>query len=606
MQHLDRLYLTLQAAQRIAVPPSTALTAKLDSVEAALAPRLAALDEFSQRPNANAHSIVEAFLTERASANMPAAAVVAPQGGGEGVGAGAAEPDASAVYRAIALDPFRRMAAAVLGADPDSKLGRLNAIAAGFSGDCVLSVRMLCEGGRHLSLKHPALARLFDLRSHLAEYFTWCLTADSTGAIPSRLRHYSIDGTLGEMSGGSGPPKPGAPLLAKLLRLELDSIDWLGAPGGLLALKAVRDGGKSSAKSTHPDDIYTLPEAVMGIGEFIHQLLVALGASQTVDQGYTFKSWTDLYIRHLECARKLRTRTLRLSHLDRCHEYYLMSLRNVGQDLKAKIFCAQPDQKVISGPLLTDDDEPIASIKQWEANHEASLNLLHDFRGMFSAAPDEEEADSDLLDAWTLPRRSERRGSSSGGAKDSGRGKSDREGKKRQRDEAEDSGAFIPTEPGSAVWAHMWLSGRSELLISGRVWHVTNLAAKFKTTPHSACWPVLLSARVGDNRLAHCEHVGHADHATLTSSAHRLSGFRPAALLADKTLWRYPTVKEKSMLSEQRVKAQGSPRNPPGAGPKVGRGRGNVGRGAPRRAARGGHGQDFRQLSSLLGGESTA
>lgn len=607
MQHLDRLYLTLQASQRIAVPPFTVITAKLSCVEEALAPRVAALDEFAQRPNATAHSVVEAFLAERASANPNAVLPMAAGADGQAESENGGEPDASAVYRAIALEPFRKMAATVLGADLASKLGRLNAIAAGFDGGCVLSVRMLCEGGRHLSLKHPALARLFDLRSHLVEYFTWCLTADAEGVIPSRLRDYSIAGPLGG-AGVSSNSKANTPLLTKLLKFELDSIDWLGSPGGLLDLKAARDGGKSSAKSTHPDDIYTVPEAVTGIGEFIHQLLVAMGASKHTAIGYTFQSWTRLYVDHLERARKLRTKALRLDHLDRCHDYFLMALRHFGQQLKARVYCAQPDLKTITGPLITDDDDPVASIKQWESNHEASLNLLHDFRGMFSAGGDAEGSSDDLLDIWTLPRRSERRDSHANATRavDKSREKN-RGGNKRQREEEDDGGVFTPTTPGSATWAHLWLSGGAELLISGRVWHIDNLAAKFKVTKNAVCWPVLLSARFGDNKLAHCEHVGKAGHSSLTSAAHRLSGFRPASLFADTSLWRYPTDKEKATLSAQRAKAQpGASKSSPEVGRGRARGRDGRGRRARGRDARGGRGQGFQQPSSPLGEETTA
>lgn len=595
-QHLDRLYYTLQSAQGMAVPTSTTLLAKLDCVEAALAPRVAALDEFMVRPNATAHSVVEAFIAERVSANPHAPAVAPPQAGAADGHSGNVEPDAAAVYRAIALEKFRHMANDVLKEDINSRVGRFNAIAAGFDGECMLAVRTLCEGSRPLSLKHPALARLFDLRSHLADYFTWCLTADSSGKVPSRLATYSILGRPGQPS-DSVSQKAGLAFLSQLLKFDLAAMDWLTSPGGLLSLKAVRDGGEIAAKGTHPDDIYTVPEVVSEIGEFVHQLLVAMGAPRNYHNGvgYTFAGWTQLYVQHLLMAKKLRTRELRLEHLDRCHEYFISALRHYGQELKARVFCAQPDLNSFATPLLTDQDEPVISIKGWEASHETALDMLHKFRGMFSPekAAHDNGRGAELEDAWVLPRRSQRGGRSHTPSANPGQNRHalergvDSEGtRKRPRDAREATPPNIPVAPGSATWAHLWLAGRSELFISGRVWKIRKLAAKLKVRPNQVvCWPVVLSARVGDNRLAHCEHPNKAGHEAMDSAAHKVAGFRVSALVEDTTLWRYATDQEKEALRLQRAQQASE------AGPKeIKRAARGAERGQARRA-RGG--QDF-------------
>lgn len=601
MQHLDRLYHALQAAQGIAAPSSATLTAKLDCVEAALAARLATIDEFGSRPNATARSVVESFIAERASANLAATSVNTVVDGAGEPATGGPEPDASAVYRAIALEQFRRMAHAVLS-EADNRVGRLNAIAAGFDGNCVLSVRMLCEGSRPLSLKHPALARLYDLRPHLAEYFTWCLTACSDGTVPSRLSGYSI---LGRPDSDAATQKAGQTFLAQLLRFELHAMDWLAAPGGLLALKAAKDGGVVAARGTHPDDVYTIPEVVSEIGEFIHQLLVAMGApnSKSDSAGYSFAEWTQLYTRHLLMAKKLQSRALRLEHLDRCHEYFRAALRRYGQELKARVYCAQPDLKSISLPLLTDQDEPVVSILEWESSHETALNLIHKFRGMFGPeSSSSHRSEAELDDAWSLPRRSQRskRGHAGKPEEPAGRKVDPR---KRQR---ADANPMLPraqaTSPGSAVNAHLWLTGRSELLISGRVWKVHKLASKFKLKPgQPICWPVILSARVGDNRLAHCEHVGQQGHEDLESVAHRIAGFRASAIIEDSSLWRYPTEQEKEKLRSR----QDQPTRPATSRPGTSRQRPpRESKRAMAQPARGG--QDFRSPSPPKVEEVTA
>lgn len=613
MQHLDRLYYTLQAAQRIVVPASTTLVAKLDCVEAALAPRIAALDEFVLRPNATAHSVVEAFIAERTSANPNAPASSAPANGAGEEPASGAEPDASAVYRAIALEQFRKMATAVLKEDTSTRMGRLNAIAAGFDGQCMLAVRMLCEGGRQLSLKHPALAKLFDLRSHLADYFTWCLTADDKGHIPPRLSEYSIVGRHSSLN-SSAVQKTGQAFLNQLLKFELATMDWLSAPGGLLALKAVRDGGDVAAKGTHPDDVYTIPEVVSEIGDFIHQLLVAMGApdNKHAKGGYSFAEWTQFYVRHLLMAKKLRTLELRFQHLDRCHEYFLAALRHYGQELQTRVYCAQPDVKSFDAPLLTDQDELVVSIKAWESSHETALELLHKFRGMFS--PDgpsgASRKEAELEDAWTLPRRSQRNGRprGSGDSSADSRGKQPDKARgadnprKRPREDKEVTSANSVMAPGSATWSHLWLSGRSELFVSGRVWKIRKVAAKLKVEAgRTICWPVVLSARVGDNRLAHCEHHDKAGHETLDSAAHKIAGFRASTLVEDTSLWRYATDREKDALRAQRAHtADSDPKHSSQRGKGAARG---LGRGRARHA-RGG--QDFQPPSPPQVEEVTA
>jgi len=118
----------------------------------------------------------------------------------------------------------------------------------------------------------------------------------------------------------------------------------------------------------------------------------------------------------------------------------------------------------------------------------------------------------------------------------------------------------ITLSPGSATNAHLWLSGRSELLISGRVWKVHKLASKLKLKAgQPVCWPVILSAKVGGNRLSHCEHAGQLGHETLDSPAHRIAGFRASAVIEDSSLWRYPTEREKETLRERQGQVQAQP-----------------------------------------------
>lgn len=507
MQHLDRLYVALQSTHGITDASIVPVTSKLDLVEGTLAPRVSALDEFINNPGATAHSVVEAFLAERASANIqPNAPPLTARSGvqtDQTLDSDGIEPDSSAVYRAIAQESFRRMAASVLAEDPNSRIGRLNAIAAGFDGQCVLGVRMLCEGNRALSLKHSALSRLFDLRAHLADYFTWCLLADSSGKIPSRMSNYSLVGRppRSDDSQGIATAKAGQTFLTQLLAFELASMDWLNSPGGLVALKAVRDGGDASARNINAADAFTIPEIVNELGEFIHQLLVAMGAPKSGQgTGYSFAEWARFYVNHLLLAKKLRTRDLRLEHLDRCHEYFVTSLGHYGRELKSRVYCAQPDQKSIATPLFSDQDELIATMKEWESSHETALDMLHKFRGMFApvSADAKGKQNEELDDPWVLPKRSQRQAPQKhpeAGTSKGGKQPEENPKRKRERERSANSGdGSASAAPGSTTWAHLWLSNRTELFISGRVWKIKKLAAKLKVKPgREVCWPVLYS-----------------------------------------------------------------------------------------------------------------
>lgn len=216
--------------------------------------------------------------------------------------------------------------------------------------------------------------------------------------------------------------------------------------------------------------------------------------------------------------------------------------------------------------------------------------MLHKFRGMFGPgeAGGSGRQQVDLDDAWTLPRRSQRSKRTFGEKTDEGKGSGDP--RKRARTDKETAPArTLAPSPGSATGAHLWLSGRTELYISGRVWKIRKLAAKLKLKAGQAvCWPVVLSARVGENRLAHCEHAGQPGHENIDGTAHKIAGFRASAIIEDESLWRYPTEEERETLRERRAQAPVVPARRPGV-PDRGAAR-EARRGAPRQA-RGG--QDF-------------
>ena len=114
-------------------------------------------------------------------------------------------------------------------ADVSSMVGKFDAIASGFTGDCVVTVRALCKPQNSLVEKHPAIAQLHDLHRYLAEYFSWMLTADADGVVSQRMERYSF---VGELQEDGEPTKEGKAFLRHLLKLRLSTNGLVARPLG--------------------------------------------------------------------------------------------------------------------------------------------------------------------------------------------------------------------------------------------------------------------------------------------------------------------------------------------------------------------------------------
>ena len=194
------------------------LTDALPVLEGELSRRRPVLVEAAAQPNVTASSIVTEVLKGRLQRRGGGSA--GPSGNGdEDVPREEAEASADGVDQAMLRQPYRAVAAAIRRLDASTAKGRRDVIAVGFSGDCVLSVRALCQSSATLTVKSEALAIMQDMCEYLAHYFTWMLTADASGIIPSgSLKEYSFVGALQE---SGEPPAAGLQFLKQLLRFEL-------------------------------------------------------------------------------------------------------------------------------------------------------------------------------------------------------------------------------------------------------------------------------------------------------------------------------------------------------------------------------------------------
>lgn len=267
-----------------------------------------------------------------------------------------------------------------------------------------------------------------------------------------------------------------------------------------------------------------------------------------------------------------------MEHINQCHALFAAGLKLAGDRMAEAVFSLRPDLHTQITPFFSTTEEPLASILQWKTNREHALDLIFSHQGLFPAPPPiSSSADS----PWTLPLRS------------AARGRAATHPGKRPREETEEVNPG--KRPGtnrtySDAALHMWIARGEELYVSGKVWLLKKVATQLKVKINDYCWPVILSLRVGETKLKHCESRGIKGHESLSSAAHCITGFNMDELVAVDGLWRYPTRAEKKGMIQlaKQTEAGSSTARPP----VKGKGKGGRGKGRGRlggRVGRGGH-----------------
>lgn len=573
-------------------------------LEDALSDRwLSVLDEATNAPGATASSVVKAILKDKPTGGAGGSA----QRDGPLDEQEKVEPSINAIELAITKAPFRAVAAALRGIDTSTATGRLDGIAEGFRGECVLAVRALLTP-RPLHSKNETLALLTDLHKYLGDYFTYVLAADGTGQVPARMQKYSFLGPPDER--GKVTPQ-GQAFLDSFTKFDLVSMDWLYAPGGLLAYLRYRNtqGAVSADPLVHPLDVYTVPDQVAALGKMIHSLLVAVGAADTVadedTDGYTFSAWTEMYIEHLRLANDYDTLELRYDHLEHCHQLYTSALHKAGQRLRDAVFSQLPaDKRIDLGVVPPGDEAPVKTLNEKASAIAEIADLRHKYGGVL---PLGHAGPSTPAHPFQLPLRSQNPKHAVAAAAalklQPGQGTGKTTGGKRKFGEEGGSLATVSSgPPGSLVASWMWLKPKQQLFISGVVFNVAAVAKHLGVSVGSKCWVWLLSRKNEVNKPAICDRYGKPGHADPKDAAHSLDKpFDLNAIMADPALCRYPTEEERQQLASQ-MEAAGlasttGAAHRRGGGKGKGRGKG-TGRGKGKGAGRGkgkgkGGDQDF-------------
>ena len=553
-------------------------------LETELTSRLAVVSQAASAPRATATSVAEAVLQDKSDSRGSVQQLLPDSTDGQGP----VRVDASALELALIRQPFRDVANALNEIDLSTMRGKIEGIAAGFNGCAVISIRALVSD-KSLPTRNEAVAKLTDLRPHLDAYFTWILISDDTGEIPSRLSKFSFVGPV--QSDGLVAPE-GVSFREACLTFSFTSMDWMNSPGGVMARKAAQDGTTSKIV-IHPLDVYTVPEWVELLGDYIHAIFVAMGgadepADGTADDALTWKQWNAIYITHLKLATTFPTLELQYNHLEHCHTLYVQALRVAERFWREAVFSKLPADKRVDLGILPVDEEPITTLNKRAEARLKVAEMRHDFGGCLPGL----EAASSTAPPPTFPVRS----NSPGLKAHKLRGKDLAPTKEELHPKRLKGPSPMPLElaqPGAQTASYIWLSA-TVLFISGLVWNVQALAKKLGVSHKAKCWPFILTRKQTANRQSVCDKWGTRGHEDAASVCHVVPNLDIAKLSQDASLCRKPTENEKKRLENQMLRAgilrtdipRGSPA-PLRGGPAL-RGRAR-GRGFKGRGRQGGH-----------------
>lgn len=241
----------------------------LGLIESALHARTPALEEASDKEGATAASVVVSLIHEVSSLRRGTISKPLAENPFSDEQLISVAPADAELEAAISQSPaFKRVCRSLDSVDLRLDYGPRDAIAVGFDGTCVLSIRTLISQSRSgdpVAKRHPSLGLLNDLRPSLPAYLNWMIRADtSTGEIPRKLAKYRF------------ATDSSTEIFHRFLRFELSSMDWISAPHGLQGYRQ-RFNGWAEPIITDPRDHFCQPDLVDELGEFGNRLFVAIG-----------------------------------------------------------------------------------------------------------------------------------------------------------------------------------------------------------------------------------------------------------------------------------------------------------------------------------------
>jgi len=555
------------------------------ALETALHHRRAILDDARGAPNATPATIMQAVEdSERALGLGAAGATDGADGGGAHGGERDGDIRSDAFAEAIRAAPFVHITARLAKIPLTTAKGRLEAIGLGFSGNCLLCVRVLLTGSAALARHHATLELLRALRPFLPEYLHHCAVVDvTTGLVPKWGVKFSL--LTAPKSDSTALPAPSA-LMTHLLALNLGAANFACNLHGAVARRSARDCQNLGA--CDPRDLYVDPTNLKEVKEFGSRLLLGIGAPTTSADGFTWDTFHDRYLEKLEVATHMNSASERLQFLELCSTQYRAALELMSKLLKSVVFGTAPGGKSM-GALLPSDCEPMELLTRRVESFYRLQGLRIDNPGAFEPpGADQQTAlgayplistegrwagaagrghgtgkqhaalEKKLAEAVaTNVKLKARLTHGGGGEADGGAGrKKGAPGKQPPFTQGQEGSCRPKGEIGSLSYTALWLdNGKNDLLVSGHVWNIRALASKFNVKIGEKDWGVLCRAGLDSNRDQVCHNPSHEAHQRTADGslgrAHTLEGFDRDELLSEFA--RACTDEESKLVRRQQV-----------------------------------------------------
>ena len=465
----------------------------------------------------------------------------------------------AAIQAAVRMPSFCTAYTALQATNMDTDSGRMDALNICFRSSSTLIHRYLHFGETSLEARHPLFGLVRCALGAIGLYLGQAIVVRAGRAIPRALEFFSwgaAEDSLNDDNSRSKQTLRFAGVCSQrtlFLQNKLARMDMVNAPGGFLAVDAIRDGTVATFVSL--DQHYKLIAAFEGFQSFIGSVYLACGYPRQSSNGHTWHTLIDVFLEYLKEGRTLAG-AAREAHLNLCDSCFRTALRKIDEAASRRLTEANPGEAPFTFILPFDSDGVIQLSQRLALREEATAFRLALGINAADIAPVVLEGSRESRTTWSRTdrarlgdgderegrsRRTERGGREDrdrGGGRDRGEGRthpprradSPHPGRLDESDSPSRSASRerVPAKPLAPPAGRLvtWNKDRTTFVI-GRagpgltqtLFDAKAIAAHCQVPLASKCWPYLVSTKTGEARLSVCDGTG-PDHVGHTGCAH--------------------------------------------------------------------------------------
>ena len=441
-------------------------------------------------------ALIDAFILQVSEA--------APTSGSSAVAASADDAASNGSVNAQSMTSVLRCAelaelsAALHNLDLCSHAGQLDFIESALLAGLPLLFRVLAKTEQHIVKRSALFVTLAEYRHVLGPYFGRILTIDlNTSKVPERAANFSVS----------------AAGVKSILALDF-TIDMFNGPNGFLHIQQLIAGGSLKFSPINKLDFWCQVQYIDNFCAYLERILAAIGVPRILpksDKGYTLATWCTAYKACLARVLSLPTEDEQYSFLKRLNAIFISFLKCASSEVSRVAFSSSPDAARF-GSLMAPDAPPAAELARIGAQYDG-YNKHREMTNLFAGKSASQTVHLLLYPFFgTLSDSRSNAGRERGGGKERVGNDPHPTGKRAHEPSPEGRTQLA----GSA--AHEFVNmGKNSFLISGWIWDLDALTLAYGS---GKCFPVLLSKKEGDNKLAHCPCHTQAGHESMTSAAH--------------------------------------------------------------------------------------